>query len=210
MKKLALTVASTLVLSSALAKDNWVSGDGKAVRDASGECIRNGVWTPATANPECVKDLAPKPQPAPAPRPAAQVQTPTPPAPAPRVQAPAPQPVRVTMRVETLFDFDRSVIKPEGRVIIDGFITSLNGSQLKYDTVIVIGHTDSIGSDEYNMRLGQRRAEAVKAYLVSKGIDSRTIRTESRGERDPVADNKTALGRAKNRRAVVEVIGTRN
>ena len=208
MKKLIVVIASTLMISSSLARDNWVSGAGRVVRDASGECIRNGVWTPATANPECVKDLAQKPSPSPQPRPVSQVQTPAP-APIPRVQAPVAQPVKVTMKVETLFDFDRSVIKPEGRAILDGFITSLNGNQLRQYSVTITGHTDSVGSDEYNIRLGMRRAESVKAYLISKGIDGKTVSIDSKGERQPIADNNTAMGRAKNRRAVVEVIGTR-
>lgn len=209
MKNLVFVLASTLTVSSVFASDNWISGNGKPVRDTGGECIRNGVWTPATAHPECVKDLAPRPVPVPAPAPRIEVPrpqpTPTPP-PAPKPQA---VPQKVTFQAETLFDFDKSVIKPEGRSRLDGFITSLNGSGARYETVIVIGHTDSIGSDAYNLRLGQRRAEAVKAYLISKGIDSRTIKTDSRGEREPVADNKTAAGRAKNRRVVIEVNGTR-
>lgn len=200
-------LALTLISTAALASDNWVSMNSKPVRDSSGECIRNGVWTPATAHPECVKDLAPRPpivpQPAPrveAPRPAPQSAPPTP-------TKPVAVPQKVTFQAETLFDFDKSVIKPEGRAVLNGFVTSLNGSRAKYDTVIVIGHTDSIGSDAYNMRLGLRRAEAVKAYLVSAGIDSRLIRTSSKGEREPVADNKSAAGRAKNRRVVIEVVG---
>lgn len=202
-----LLLAFTLISTTALASDNWVSMNGKPVRDTFGECIRNGVWTPATAHPECVKDLAPKPQPVP--QPAPRVESPKPaPQPAPPAPAkPVAVPQKVTFQAETLFDFDKSVIKPEGRAVLNGFLTSLNGSRAKYDTVIVIGHTDSIGSDAYNMRLGLRRAEAVKAYLVSSGIDSRLIRTSSKGEREPVADNKTAAGRAKNRRVVIEVVG---
>jgi OOP family OmpA-OmpF porin len=75
--------------------------------------------------------------------------------------------------------------------------------------VIGIGHTDSIGSDAYNQKLSVRRAEAVKAYLVSKGIEANRIYTEGKGEKQPVADNKTKDGRAKNRRVEIEVIGTR-
>jgi OOP family OmpA-OmpF porin len=208
MKKLSFLLTSFLVWNSVFASDNWIDNNKNPIKDSRGECIRNGFWTPATAHPQCAPDLKPVPK---APVPVTSVP---PPAPAPRSSpptAPAAQvvkaPTKVTFQAETLFDFDRSVIKPEGRVILDGFITSLNGSQAKYDTVIVIGHTDSIGTDEYNMRLGLRRAEAVKAYLISKGIDSRTIRTSSKGEREPVADNKTAQGRAKNRRVVIEVVG---
>ena len=75
--------------------------------------------------------------------------------------------------------------------------------------MIAIGHADSIGSDAYNQRLSVRRAESVKAYLVSKGIEANRVYTEGKGEKQPVASNKTAEGRAKNRRTEIEVIGTR-
>lgn len=206
MKNFVVLISALSFTSTLMASNNWVSGDQRPVRDTRGECIRNGVWTPATAHPDCVRDLTPRPQPAPAPQPAPRVEAPRP-QPAPPAAPAVKAPTRVTFQAETLFDFDKSVIKPEGRRVLDGFITSLNGSQARYDTVIVIGHTDSIGSDEYNLRLGQRRAESVKAYLISKGIDSRLIKTSSRGEREPIADNRTAEGRAKNRRVVIEVVG---
>jgi OOP family OmpA-OmpF porin len=75
--------------------------------------------------------------------------------------------------------------------------------------VIAIGHTDSIGSNAYNQKLSLRRASAVKAYLVSKGIEANRIYTEGKGETQPVADNRTKEGRAKNRRVEIEVVGTR-
>ena len=75
--------------------------------------------------------------------------------------------------------------------------------------VIAVGHTDSVGTDKYNNKLSQRRADAVKAYLVSKGIEPNRIYTEGKGEKQPVADNKTSEGRAKNRRVEIEVVGTR-
>ena len=68
--------------------------------------------------------------------------------------------------------------------------------------------TDAIGTDAYNQKLGLRRAEAVKAYLVSKGIEKNRVYTDSKGERQPVATNKTAAGRAQNRRVELEVVGT--
>jgi len=75
--------------------------------------------------------------------------------------------------------------------------------------IIAVGHADSVGSDAYNQKLSVRRAEAVKAYLISKGIERNRIYTEGKGEKQPVADNRTAEGRAKNRRVEVEVVGTR-
>ena len=75
--------------------------------------------------------------------------------------------------------------------------------------VIAVGHTDSVGTDAYNQKLSERRAEAVKAYLVSLGVPKSRIYTEGKGESMPAADNKTAQGRAKNRRVEVEVVGTK-
>ena len=75
--------------------------------------------------------------------------------------------------------------------------------------IIAVGHTDSVGSEAYNQKLSVRRAEAVKAYLVSKGIEKNRIYTEGKGEKQPVADNKTKEGRTKNRRVEIEVVGTR-
>ena len=77
------------------------------------------------------------------------------------------------------------------------------------EVIIAVGHTDSVGADAYNQKLSVKRAEAIKAYLVSKGIEKNRIYTEGKGEKQPVADNKTAEGRAKNRRVEIEVVGTR-
>ncbi|MFZ3003105.1 MAG: OmpA family protein [Undibacterium umbellatum] len=122
---------------------------------------------------------------------------------------PRPQPVseKVTFSAEALFDFDKSVVKPEGRLALDDLLNKLQG--MNTEVMITVGHTDSIGSDDYNQKLSIRRAEAVKAYLVSKGIDSSRVYTEGKGETQPVADNKTSEGRAKNRRVTVEVVGSR-
>ena len=80
---------------------------------------------------------------------------------------------------------------------------------INLEVIIAVGHTDSVGSDGYNQKLSMRRSQAVKAYLVSKGIDKTRIYTEGKGEKQPVADNKTPEGRAKNRRVEIEVVGTR-
>ena len=122
---------------------------------------------------------------------------------------PRPRPVanKVTLAADVLFDFDKSVIKPEGRARLDDLVSKIGGINL--EVVIAIGHTDSIGSNAYNQKLSVRRAESVKAYLVSKGIPANRIYTEGKGESQPVASNKTKEGRAKNRRVEIEVIGTR-
>ena len=90
-------------------------------------------------------------------------------------------------------------------VIVFKFITKLTVLETRLvEVVVVVGHTDSVGTDAYNMKLGDRRANAVKAYLISKGIEKSRVYSESKGEKQPIADNKTAVGRAKNRR--VEIV----
>ena len=127
-----------------------------------------------------------------------------PPAPAPK---PAPVAEKVTLAADVLFDFDKSVLKPEGKSKLDDLATKVKAINL--EVVIAIGHTDSIGSDAYNQKLSVRRAESVKAYLVSKGVEPNRIYTEGKGEKQPVASNKIKDGRQKNRRVEIEVIGTR-
>jgi len=149
------------------------------------------------------------PPPAPAP---VIVQAPPPPPPAPPPSPPPrPRPVpvaeKVTFSAKTLFDFDKTVLKPEGRAALDDLLGRLQG--MNTEVMIAVGHTDSVGSDSYNQNLSIRRAEAVKAYLVSKNVEASRIYTEGKGEKDPVADNKTAEGRQQNRRVTVEVVGTR-
>jgi OmpA-OmpF porin, OOP family len=154
---------------------------------------------------------APKPEPVPAPVPKPEPK-PAPPPPAPKAEPkpeakPKPVAEKVTFAADVLFDFDKSVIKPEGRSKLDDLASKMKGINL--EVVIAIGHADSIGSDEYNQRLSLRRAESVKAYFTSKGIEANRVYTEGKGEKQPVASNRTADGRAKNRRSEIEVIGTR-
>lgn len=198
--------------------DNWQNGTGQYVwRNGTNElCWRNSNWTPATAAVGCdgalVRAAAPAPAPAPAARPApppAPAARPAP-APAPAARPPAPPPVaatKVTYAADAFFDFDKATLKPEAKSKLDDLASKIAG--LNLEVVIAVGHTDSVGSDAYNQKLSLRRSEAVKAYLESKGIEKNRIYTEGKGEKQPVADNKTADGRAKNRRTEIEVVGTR-
>jgi len=201
-------LASSFTVVSAQTVDNWVSGTGLPWKNGTNElCWRDGVWTPATGLQGCdgVPPPPAPPAPAPAPRPAA---APPPPAPAPApVVVPAPTSEKVTFAADAFFDFDKSVLKPEGRAKLDDLVSKMQG--LNLEVIIAVGHTDSIGTDAYNQRLSVRRAEAVKSYLVSKGVEKNRVYTEGKGEKQPVADNKTAEGRAKNRRVEIEVVGTR-
>ena len=197
--------------------DNWRSGDGTVWKNGTNElCWRDASWTPATANPACdgaIKPAAPAPAAAPAPR-AAPAPAPAP-APAARPAAPAPRPApapaptseKVTFAADTFFDFDKSVLKPEAKAKLDDLVGKTKGINL--EVIIAVGHTDSVGADAYNQKLSVKRAEAVKAYLVEKGVEKNRVYTEGKGEKQPVADNKTKEGKAKNRRVEVEVVGTR-
>jgi OOP family OmpA-OmpF porin len=167
-----------------------------------GQCWRTGFWTPAMAIAECDPDLTPKPTVTPPPPP-----PPTKPVPAKPKPAVKPVAEKITFAADVLFDFDKAIIKPEGKSKLDDLANKVKGINL--EVVIAIGHTDSIGSDAYNQKLSVRRAESVKAYLVSKGVEPNRIYTEGKGEKQPVASNKTKDGRQKNRRVEIEVIGTK-
>jgi OmpA-OmpF porin, OOP family len=185
--------------------DNWQNGTGEYVwKNGTNEyCWRDSSWTPATAAKGCDGALvvaAPAPPPVAAPAPQAAPPAPPPP-------PPPPAATKVTYAADAFFDFDKSVLKPEGKAKLDDLISKVKGINL--EVLIAVGHTDSIGTDAYNQKLSVRRAEAVKAYLVSKGIEKNRVYTEGKGEKQPVADNKTAEGRAKNRRVEIEVVGTR-
>lgn len=171
-------------------------GRGVVARSGTGLCIHTGYWTPADAVVVgCDGVVAQAPVAAPAP---------AAPAPAP---APIPTAEKVSFAADAFFDFDKTVLKADGKAKLDDLVSKLNGMDL--EVIIAVGHTDSIGTDAYNEKLAIRRAEAVKAYLVSKGIETNRVYTEGKGEKQPVADNKTAEGRAKNRRVEIEVVGSR-
>ena len=193
--------------------NNWLSSSGEVWKSSSGECWRNSSWTPATAAPGCDGAIVEEPKSA-APvsaAPAAPVAPQVESAPSAQPAAPAPVSVSVSSKVtyaaDTFFDFNKSVLKPEAKAKLDDLVSKIKAINL--EVIIAVGHTDAVGSDEYNQKLSMRRSNAVKAYLVSKGVDKTRIYTEGKGEKQPVADNGTKEGRAKNRRVEIEVVGAR-
>ncbi len=237
MRKVKSTVVTVSMLAfagltSAAEINNWLSSSGEVWKNAYGECWRNSSWTPATAAPGCDGAIVEQPAAAPAaqnaaPAPApkvdqapAAVQAPSQAdapglssssAPAAASPAPAPTPAAVSSKVtyaaDTFFDFNKSVLKPAAKAKLDDLVDKIKSINL--EVIIAVGHTDSVGSDDYNQKLSMRRSNAVKAYLISKGVDKTRIYTEGKGEKQPVADNGTKEGRAKNRRVEIEVVGAR-
>jgi len=120
------------------------------------------------------------------------------------VAAPVAAPAKVSLSAEQLFDFDKAVLKPEGKKALDDVVAKIKGADV--DVVIAVGHTDSVGSDAYNKKLSLARAESVKGYLVNQGVPASKVRTEGKGKAEPVADNATEEGRAKNRRVDITVV----
>jgi len=195
----ASVAGSAFATGSTISSDNWRNSHGNLIwKNGTNElCWRNNYWTPATAAPGCDGALVPVVNPT----------TPVKPPPdKPTTPQQPPDIQKVTYAADAFFDFDKSVLKPEGRAALDELAQKIQGINL--EVIVATGHTDSIGSVPYNQRLSVRRAEAVKAYLVSKGIDKGRIYTEGKGKSQPVASNKTAAGRAKNRRVEIEVVGT--
>jgi OmpA-OmpF porin, OOP family len=179
------TVALATLSSGAFAQaqnvDNWVNPNGLTWMNGTNQhCWRDANWTPATAVGTCDGALQP---------------------------AAAPAAEKVTFAADAFFDSGKSVLKPAGKAKLDDLVSKISGINL--EVIIAVGHTDSDASDAYNQKLSVRRSEAVKAYLLTKGVEKNRVYTEGKGEKQPVADNKTKDGKAKNRRVEIEVVGTR-
>ncbi|MCW5297993.1 OmpA family protein [Herbaspirillum lusitanum] len=202
LAKLVFAAASAAIALSATAqeiKDIKVRPNSLYLQDSRDVVTRSGFglcWQTAFVNGPCEE------APAQAAAPAAASAAPA------AAAAAAPTSEKVTYAADAFFDFDKAVLKPAGKSKLDELVANLKG--LNLEVIIAVGHTDSVGSVAYNQKLSVRRAESVKAYLVSKGVEANRVYTEGKGKSQPVADNKSAAGRAKNRRVEIEVVGTRN
>lgn len=193
-----------------VAKEGYlIDTRGNVVKNNYNECWKTGYWTPAMAIAECDPDLMKKAEPkmAEAKAPAAV------PAVGPEKTAFAP----ITLQAETLFDFDKSVIHASGKKQLDDQVVGKMKEYPQVEVVLVTGHADRIGSDAYNQKLSQRRADAVKEYLVAQGVETNRIETAAKGESEPVVSCDDVKGKVSgknkklveclqpNRRVMVEV-----
>jgi OOP family OmpA-OmpF porin len=211
----ALACAAPGVVSAQSKQGYWTQpAGGDAVwKNATGLCWRAGYWTPAMAIAECDPDLVPKPA-APTPvAPPPRVAPPPKPAPAPAAAPVKPKVLRVTST--ELFEFNRSTLTDRAKSLLDTEVIAKLGGFATIQFININGHTDRIGSAQYNQKLSERRANAVKAYLVSKGVDGSKIETYGFGKTLPVKscpdqrDRKALIACLEpNRRVEVEVQGT--
>jgi OOP family OmpA-OmpF porin len=192
---LGFAASSALVAGMAMAHEGGTAnaaylGDSSKhyVTDSAGRCVMTSSWTKELATKECNPELFPEEEVAAAP-------------------APPPMPVyeKHTISATALFDFDKYALKPEGKEAISGIVDEIKASKDKVIDINVVGHTDSVGTEEYNQELSVLRANAVKEFMVSEGIDPGIIDVKGMGESDPVASNSTAEGRAQNRRVEISV-----
>jgi OOP family OmpA-OmpF porin len=202
-------------VSPATAKDRQFVDDtrGQVIKSGFGLCWHSGFGPPPAAGPECdpnyVAYVAPPPVKSVA-VPPPQLAALTPP--------PAPRPVaeKLTLDADTLFDFDKSTLRPAGRDTLDAFVGKLR--DISPETIMTVGHADRFGTDGYNQRLSEQRVATVKAYMVSKGVEGSRIYTEGKGETQPVTGAGDCLGAKSakviaclqpDRRVEIEVIGTK-
>jgi len=217
LKKSLLAALLAGVGFTAVAQERVYLIDGRDVvaKSGTGLCWRDGYWTPAAAAAdkagcECDKDLLPKETC----EPKAKAAAPAPAAPA--AAGPKPTGEKITVAADALFDFNKAVLRPEGKQKLDELVSK--AAAIKLEVILAVGHTDRIGSDSYNQKLSEKRAAAVKEYLVAKGIEANRVYTEGKGEKQPVTGDK-CKGNVKtkalidclqpDRRVDIEVIGTK-
>ncbi|VAW49491.1 Outer membrane protein A precursor [hydrothermal vent metagenome] len=188
-------------------KDNGQRGyvidsDGDVVRDSWGACVRTIEWTEETEIARCEgkeETVAPVVvAPAPIAKPAPVVIAPVP------VAKPAPKPIPTIAQLRGFFDTESATLKSSAKHELDlyaDFMTANPNTNIR-----ITGHTDSRGEASYNQQLSEKRADAVKAYLVNKGISANRMTASGEGESNPTADNNTREGRAHNRRVDVELV----
>lgn len=161
--------------------------------NSSNECVRTSSWNKDMATKGCDADLLPKlaaisPVPAPAAKP---VMT-------PKVE-------NITLREDALFDHGKADLRASGKAELDALAARMSDKNITLENVAITGHASAPGTKNFNQHLSERRAEAVKAYLVQKGIDPARIFTQGMGEAQPIASNETKEGQAQNRRVEVEI-----
>ena len=187
---------------------------GEVAMSGAGLCWRTGFWTPAAAAKDpagckCDKDLLPKEVCEP---PAAKAAAPGAAAPS----ASKPSADKITVAADALFDFDKATLRPAGKQKLDEVVAK--SKEIKLEVIIAVGHTDRFGSDAYNQKLSEKRAAAVKAYLVSKGVEANRVYTEGKGKKNPVTKPDQCPGAKSkkvieclqpDRRVDIELIGTK-
>ena len=174
---------------------NWQDTAGHYVKNSYGECWRASYWTPAMAVAECDPDLVKKPEKVAEVKP----QDTVPAVPLVPDLGPDKPALRVTIQAEALFDFDKAVLRTDGKRTLDDEVVAKMKAHPEVEVLLVTGHADRIGSDKYNQRLSEKRANAVKSYLVDQGIEGNRIEAVGKGESEPVVDCKDIKG-AENRR----------
>jgi len=221
--RLAVTAALAALSGAALAQPTTQSLDSGYVQDSTrqtahgayGQCVRTGYWTPRLAADPCDATARAGMAPVPVAR-----QEPVPVAQAAPLVAPRPVLEKVTLSSDVLFEFGKAQLRPEGKQKLDELAGRIGDANV--DEIVAIGHADRIASENYNQKLSEERANAVKVYLADKGVKPELVKAEGKGESEPVTGDSCAkMGpeRANNkklvsclqpdRRVEIEVIGTR-
>ncbi len=168
------------------------------ITDSAGRCVQTGTWSSDQALPQCDPGKAPPVAKAPADTGEQYPRTP--------IASAAPPSEKITLNDEALFAFDKASINPQADQRLNELVSRLQGMN-QVERVVIVGHTDSVGTREYNQSLSQRRAESVKRYLEEKGVAPERVDVRAMGEAQPVAPNTTSAGRAQNRRVEIEILG---
>lgn len=161
------------------------------VKNNFGQCWRTGSWTPAMATAECDSSLFKKPAPPPV---KAADTVPARPLVPPNLGPDKPAFTKINLQAETLFDFDKAVLRPDGKKTLDDEVVAKMKQYPEVEVVLVTGHADRIGSDKYNQNLSERRATAAKNHIVSQGINAGRVETSAKGESEPLVDCKDVKG----------------